>query len=92
MVPGLLRYFRRFARCLYRFATTYLGLTAMLIFLRCLYRFATTHLGLTAILIFLYLLVYAQVGTSLGLPYPVLARGCVAPVDGGHRGGRCFWP
>ena len=69
MVPGLLRYFRRFARCLYRFATTYLGLTAMLIFLRCLYRFATTHLGLTAILIFLYLLVYAQVGTSLGLPY-----------------------
>ena len=49
IVPGLLWYFRPFARSLYRFATTYLGLTA--------------------VLIFLYLLVYAQVGTSLGLPY-----------------------
>jgi hypothetical protein len=33
------------------------------------YRFATAHLGLITILVLLYLLVYAQIGTSLGVPY-----------------------
>jgi hypothetical protein len=38
-------------------------------FQRPLYRFLSTYLGLTAILALLYLLVYAQLGTSFGVPY-----------------------
>ncbi|MGP0064320.1 MAG: patatin-like phospholipase family protein [Isosphaeraceae bacterium] len=38
-------------------------------FLGPLYRFLSTFLGLTTILLLLYLLVYAQLGASYGLPY-----------------------
>jgi hypothetical protein len=33
------------------------------------YRFVTAHLGLTAILVLVYLLIYALIGTGLGVPY-----------------------